>query len=196
MARELNINFIPGTRLDIKKMDGAIGADFLNKVFYITNGIMLAQVREITGLDTTTMQNWVKRNWVPHPINKMYDKNHLARILIINMMRDTMQISRVAYIIAYVSSTDGSDSIISESELYDYLCKVIVKISSPDSAALNELSAAIDSVLADYTEPYVGAKRRLEEAIRIIVMTYYAALIKTNAETRLDMLGADPKRKR
>ena len=48
---------IPGTILERSKMDGADGMEFLDKVFFITNGIMLTQIREITGIDGTTLQN-------------------------------------------------------------------------------------------------------------------------------------------
>ena len=37
-------------------MGGATGIEFLNKIFYITDGIMLAQIREIAGVDGTTLQ--------------------------------------------------------------------------------------------------------------------------------------------
>ena len=61
---------IPGTNFAIDQMGGATGMEFLDKVFYIAKGIMLGQIREITGLDGTTLQNWVKRGWVPTPTKK------------------------------------------------------------------------------------------------------------------------------
>ena len=51
------VNNIPGTILNRDKMDGATGLEFLDKVFFITDKIMLAQIREITGIDGTTLQN-------------------------------------------------------------------------------------------------------------------------------------------
>ena len=47
MERELNLSNIPGTVLKLEKMGGVIGLEFLDKVFYITDGIMLSQIREI-----------------------------------------------------------------------------------------------------------------------------------------------------
>jgi di/tricarboxylate transporter len=107
MNGSLRSENIPGTVFNIVKMDGATGGEFLNKVFYITNGIMLPQIREITGLDGTTLQNWVKRGWVSNPHKKSYDKEQVARILIICMMRDTMQLSRIAFLLQYINGELG-----------------------------------------------------------------------------------------
>lgn len=74
MERKLNLNNIPGTVLKLEKMGGAIGLEFLDKVFYISDGIMLSQIREITGIDGTTLQNWLKRGWVSNPKNRMYSR--------------------------------------------------------------------------------------------------------------------------
>ena len=192
----MNLKNIPGTILEKEKMDNATGLNFLNKVFYITNGIMLGQIREISGIDGTTLQNWVKRGWVGNPTKKTYDKEQLARILIINMMRDTMQLSRVIFLLTYVNGEDERDRIVTESQFYDYICQTLERVASPDSAGLNDLEPMIENVLADYEEVSAGARRRLAEGIRIVVITYYAALVKSVADDTLDALGADPKRKR
>jgi DNA-binding transcriptional MerR regulator len=192
----VNLKNIPGTILEKEKMDNATGMNFLNKVFYITNGIMLGQIREISGIDGTTLQNWVKRGWVGNPTKKTYDKEQLARILIINMMRDTMQLSRVIFLLTYVNGEDERDRIVTESQFYDYICQTLERVASPDSAGLNDLEPMIENVLAEYEEVSAGAKRRLAAGIRIVVITYYAALVKAVADATLDALGADPKRKR
>ena len=196
MNGSLHSENIPGTVFSIEKMDGATGAAFLDKVFYITNGIMLAQIKEITGLDGTTLQNWVKRGWVSNPHKKTYDKDQVARILLICMMRDTMQLSRVAFLLEYINGTGEEDRIIAESRLYDYICRVLAKIFDENSAGLHALDDCIDEVTADYEESVSGASRRLKTGISIIVTTYYAATIKASADRMLDSLGADTHRKR
>ena len=118
---------IPGTILDRKKMGGATGTEFLDKIFFITDGIMLAQIREIAGVDGSTLQNWLKRGWVVNPKNKMYSKDQLARILIINMMRDTMQLCDISFLLTYINGDPDcrEDDIIPESRLYGYICSLI-----------------------------------------------------------------------
>lgn len=187
---------IPGTILDMEKMDGATGMDFLNKVFFISDYIMLAQIREITGIDGTTLQNWLKRGWVGTPNKKSYTKEHLARILIVNMMRDTMQLSRIIFTLEYINGKEREDKIIDESLLYDYICKTLIKLSETKNTGLGELDEIIDNVLKDYEEPVTGAYKRLKTGIRVITITYYSAMIKADAEAILDGLGASKARKR
>lgn len=191
----MNLNTIPGTILERSKMGDVTGMEFLDKVFYITNGIMLSQIREISGIDGTTLQNWVKRGWVGNPKKKTYDKEQLARILIINMMRDTMQLSRVIFVLTYVNGGEECDRIVTESRFYDFICKTLERVASPESAGLNGLEDVIENVIADYDEAVTGAKRRLVTGIRIVVLAYYAALIKSIADDTVDSLGANPKRK-
>lgn len=177
-------------------MNGATGLDFLNKVFYITNGIMLAQIREITGLDGTTLQNWVKRGWVSNPHKKSYDKEQVARILIICMMRDTMQLSRIAFLLNYINGSMPEDKIVDESVLYDYICRILTQMFDENSTGFNGLDDMIDEAVKDYIEPVSGAMRRLKNGIKIIVTTYYAAIIKSVADSTVDSLGAEPGRRR
>lgn len=190
MRRGLDIKNIPGTALAMEKMDGATGLDFLNKVFFITDGIMLAQIREITGVDGTTLQNWLKRGWVPKPRNKCYGKEHLARILIINMMRDSMQLARVDFVLRYINGDVDSteDDIIEESLLYDYVCRVVAMISDENSAGFNAISEAVETALENYSEKYSGARRRLAVGLTIIVTSYYASLVKSVADGMVDEL--------
>lgn len=190
------VNNIPGTILNRDKMDGATGLEFLDKVFFITDKIMLAQIREITGIDGTTLQNWLKRGWVGTPNKKSYTKEHLARILIINMMRDTMQLSRIIFILQYVNGKSEEDKIVKESVLYGYICKVLDRLSENGEISGAGIDGIISDVLSDYEEPVSGAERRLSVGIKVITITYYSALIKAEAEAILDSLGAEKTRKR
>ncbi len=189
MKLEVNSTLIPGTCMDKNKMGGVTGLEFLDKIFFITDGIMLSQIREISGIDGSTLQNWTKRGWVANSKNKRYDKNQLARILIINMIRDSMQLERIAQLLTYVNGRldDKTDDIIPESELYDYLCKIIDMLVSDEpaqgSASLNEVIA---KVLSNYEELAGGAAKRLERACGIIIMAYYATLVSGKANSLFD----------
>ena len=46
-----------------------------------TDGLTLSQVCTLSGLEPSTIQNWIKRGYVPHPVGKKYRERHLARIL-------------------------------------------------------------------------------------------------------------------
>ncbi len=180
------IGRIPGTILDKEKMGNVTGMEFLNKVFYITNGIMLAQIREITGIDGTTLQNWVKRGWVSNSKHKSYHKEQVARIILINMMRDAMQLSKIASLLISINGTREEDVIISEAKLYDYVCLVLDKVLSDDLSGINSFDSVISDILSDYVEPIAGAKRRIAVGIKVIVLAYYATILKAMADATVD----------
>lgn len=188
MKLEIRSTLIPGTILDKQKMGDVTGMEFLNKIFYITDGIMLSQIREICGIDGSTLQNWTKRGWVANARNKRYDKDQLARILIINMMRDSMQLDRIAGLLTYVNgkANDTSDDIIPESELYDYLCRLIDCLVRDEATVDGNIYALISHELESYEEHGAGARKRLERACGIIIMAYYATLIRQHASAMYD----------
>lgn len=127
MNLRIQDEFIPGTKLLRSEHGGVTGLEFLNKIFFISDGVMLTQIRDISGIDGTTLQNWTKRGWVANSKLKKYDINQVAHILIINMLRSCMQLDRIAFVIEYINGNidDRRDDIIADSVLYDYICKIL-----------------------------------------------------------------------
>ena len=129
MNLQIKDNFIPGTKLLRSEIGGVTGLEFLAKIFFISDGVMLTQIRDISGIDGSTLQNWTKRGWVANSKLKKYDINQVAHILIINMLRSCMQLDKIASLIQYINGDidDRSDDIIADSVLYDYICKILDK---------------------------------------------------------------------
>ena len=175
---------IPGTILTSEKMGNVTGEEFLNKIFYISDHIMLAQIREIAGVDGSTLQNWLKRGWVANPVNKMYTKDQLARILIINMLRDTMQLCDISFLLTYVNGNPSTadDDIIPESRLYGYICRILQHIEDFPALSGDTLRNLIEEHLTDYEEKYGGARKRLIRAIEIIMLSYFSNITKRYAD--------------
>ena len=189
MEIQINNGCIPGTILDRKQMGDVTGLEFLKKIFYISDGIMLSQIREISGIDGSTLQNWTKRGWVANSKLKRYDIDQLAHILIINMLRSCMQLDRIAFLIKYINGSvdDRQDDIIRDSELYDYICRILDRIVAGGMAEA-DLSEYISQETCSYQEKIDGARRRLNTALEIILTAYYASLIKQKADTMLERL--------
>ena len=190
MNEKRMLEYIPGTVMLREKMGDATGFGFLNKIYFISDGIKLSQVKEVTGVDGTTLQNWVKRGWILNPVNKTYSMDQLARILIINMMRDTVQLSRISFLLKYINGSVESreDDIIQESVLYDYICKVLEIWCQSNTD--KDLRITVSEVTADYVERFGGARRRLEKALEIIVRAYQATLIKRYTDSLIDEIGS------
>ena len=68
MNLEINDNLIPGTVLDRKAMGNVTGMEFLNKIFYISDGIMLSQIKEISGIDGSYF------NVMGLPVQRLYNE--------------------------------------------------------------------------------------------------------------------------
>ena len=188
MNLQIKDNFIPGTKLLRSEIGGVTGLEFLAKIFFISDGVMLTQIRDISGIDGSTLQNWTKRGWVANSKLKKYDINQVAHILIINMLRSCMQLDKIASLIQYINGDidDRSDDIIADSVLYDYICKILDRLVSYDVCSIGSLKQGIVSVTADYNEKFPGARERLTNALEIIVVAYYASIIKKYSDTRLD----------
>ena len=189
--KEEMTEFVPGTVMARSASDNATGMEFLHRVYFVSDGIKLSQLREISGVDGTTLQNWVKRGWLLNPVNKLYGIDQLARILIINMMTDTVQLSRISFLLSYINGRidTADDDIVQESVLYDYICRVldIIDPDAPDA----RLRHVIAEVTSDYEERFPGAGDRLTTALEIIVRAYQATILKRHTDKLFEKIEAD-----
>ena len=191
MNLQINEELIPGTILSRKNMGNVTGLDFLSKIFYITDGVMLTQIREISGIDGSTLQNWVKRGWVENSKLKRYNIDQVAHILIINMLRNCIQLDRIAFLIKYINGRvdDKSDDIICASRLYDYICRILDKVMlEGGDCSVDTLKECIAEETSDYEEKISGAARRLQNALEIIIIAYYASILKKHTDERLSAI--------
>lgn len=184
---------IPGTKLKKAEIGGLTGKAFLRQVFFVSDGVMLSQIRKIAGIDGSTLQNWTKRGWVANSHSKRYDMDQVAHIFLINMLRSCMQLNHIAWLIEYINGDveDRSDDIICETDLYDEICNLLESVSKCESCTCETIRTLAAEQLADYREPVAGAKERLLNALQIIVVSYYASLVKRHADTMLRELAGE-----
>lgn len=181
--------YFPGTTI---KRKGKSAKEFLDGLFFATNGLVLSQVREIVALDTPVIQNWINRGWVQKPVDKRrYTEDHLARIILINMLRDVTRLEVVVNILSYINGNVDSteDDIISDSELYIYICNILDIVDYDIVFSERELDKVVEKTISNYKEPFVGAKDRLKNGIKIILIYYAAALVKVRADRKCEELG-------
>lgn len=161
-------NYIPGTNIKLLDINDVFSTF---KVMIDTcGGLSLSQVCSITGLQTSTIQNWVKRKFVPSPIKKKYYERHLARILLISALRDSMNIEDIGELMILINgdTEDESDDIVSESKLYDYFCKSIsylTTITLDDERIEEVIRQAIDA-------EEVKNQEKLIYALKVMVYAY------------------------
>ncbi len=169
----------PGTKVPVSKVG------LLTGIYTATNGITLSQVCEITGLEASTVQNWIKRGYVNPPSGRKYSKSQVARIILINMLREAMIIEKAAKLLSYVNGNllDRSDDIMDDSDIYQCLCDILIPPDTNENAdiGIEELFKQIEKRLEHFTEPYPGAKARLELALKAMTCAYESARFKRYA---------------
>ena len=169
----------PGAALAVVGGEGACAFSPFEIVLRITGGVTLSQICEMTGLEPSTIQNWVKRGWVPNPNGKRYGEQHLARVFLINSLRGALQLESIIELLHYVNGNlnDTADDILSDRALYDLFCQVLERCKLGES-----LETAIEQALHTYTEPYSGAKTKLRQALAVMLPAYRCVTLKREAE--------------
>ncbi|MCI8361447.1 MAG: DUF1836 domain-containing protein [Clostridiales bacterium] len=174
---------IPGTNLPDTK-GNRTAFSMIEPLLAAAGGLSLSQVAAVTGLEGSTIQNWVKRGWVSKPIQKKYDETQLARILIISSLRDCMQIEQIVQLMAYVNGLveDRSDDIIKESQLYNYLCEVVRRLTPEEGISLDGVRRLVREQTEDYSGPAPDSRTRLERALTVMALACEAGRIKNLAD--------------
>ncbi len=167
----------PGTRVPITT------AGLLEGIFTATNGITLSQVCEITGLEASTVQNWIKRGYVNPPVGRKYSRNQMGRIILINLLRDTFVIERIARLLSYVNGNllDRSDDIMDDSDIYQCLCDILITPEKKVDVDEDNLPQKVDERLKGFQEPFPGAGERLKLVLEALVYACMSAEYKRAA---------------
>ena len=174
-------NTVPGTVIPYTESEGMFSV--FRPMIKATGGLSLGQVCSITGLEPAAIQNWVKRGFVAHPVSKKYYERQLARILLISALRDSMKIETIGELMGMVNgdANDESDDIISEEQLYDYLCEIIAMLKA-DGFSQQSAQRSIGKVVEDYKASNGKNSKRLEQALNVMVYAYVSAQLKRKAE--------------
>ena len=178
---------IPGTVLQIQR-DHADGVEEMFSSMFLAGGMVLSQVANITGLEPYTVQNWVKRGFLSPPQNKRYTIQQLCRILHINMLKDVMTLERICSLLRYINGKldEEGDDIIDDATLYFLFVRLAARSKQLDDQAA--WKQAMDEALRDYREPVPGARERIENALRIMLIGNIASKMAQTAERMLDEL--------
>ncbi len=182
--------FIPGTVIRRSESGEVTGKEFLDRVFFASERIMLSRIREISGIDGTTLQNWTRRGWVDNPVSKKYDVDQLARILILNMLRDSMRLDRIVFLISYINGRifDFNDVIVRDSVLYDCLCLTADSAAADLDEERGRLRATVEAVTGRSSELPPDTLERLREVTETLSVAYLSSVIKRRADAMADRL--------
>ena len=168
----------PGTTIEVARLVKGCSASLFDGVF-AAGGLTLSQVSVMTGLEPYMIQNWVKRGFVSSPVKRMYSRDQFARIIIINMLRDSLQIEKICSLIRIISGDpkDRSDDLISDSELYhryvDMLSEGEINVTASDSVHDAAVRAS-----EGFEERLPNAKKQLVRILQIMLLAHTASRLK------------------
>ena len=179
---------IPGTTLEGLRSN-ADRTDGLFQSMFLAGGLTLSQVASITGLETYTVQNWVKRGFLPPPQNKRYNMEQVCRIIIINMLKGALPLEQICSLISYIngSLTDESDDIIDDTVLYFKFVSLAARARHIGGS--KEWGEALEEVMENYTEPYPGAREKVTKVLRIMLTAWIASRMKDQADRMIAELA-------
>ena len=172
---------IPGTTLTAKREDADHIEDQFRSMF-LAGGIVLSQVSSITGLETHTVQNWVKRGFLTNPKQKRYTLRQLCRILNINMLKSVLPMEQICGLLTYINGNldDESDDLIDDSRLYFLFVRLAANFAVMHDPQGRD--SYIEQVLSDYQEPVPGAKERVKKVLRVMLTAWAAAQLRLLTE--------------
>ena len=175
---------IPGTTLEGQR-EHADRTDGLFQSMFLAGGLTLSQVSSVTGLESYTIQNWVKRGFLPPPQNKRYNMEQVCRLLIINMLKGALALEQICSLISYIngSLTDESDDIIDDAVLYFKFVSLAARARHIGGST--EWGEAIEEVMANYAEPVPGAREKVTKVLRIMLTAWIAARLKDQTDAMI-----------
>lgn len=146
------------------------------------SGLTLAQVCAIAGIEPYSVQNWVKRGFVAHPIKKRYYGRQLARILLIANLKDGLKIETVGELMKIIngSADDERDDIITEEALYDCFRECVLALDgAPDREKCRDV---IEKVIIAKKPVKKDAVGTLKAALETMVFAHFCGIYKKETE--------------
>lgn len=184
----MNTNWtIPGTTLEALRSD-ADRTEGLFQSMFLAGGLTLSQVSRITGLENHTIQNWVKRGFLPPPRNKRYDMEQLCRIININILKGNMPLEQIIKLMAYLNGdlADESDDLVDDTKLFFMFVSLAAR--ARHIGGTETWDEALEHITADYVEPIPGAREKLCKVLKIMLTTWIANLVKAAADRMMEEL--------
>ena len=182
------MSVFPGTTIEVSCLTKGCSKTLFDGIF-AAGGITLSQVSSMTGLEPYMIQNWVKRGFVTPPVKRMYSREQFAGIIIINMLKEALQIDRICGLIKIISGPTDSelDDLVKNNELYHMYVDMIsdseLKLDDKDS-----IERVTSRVTERYNEKIPGGRGQLIKILTVMLYAHSASLLRKKAEEALSLL--------
>lgn len=175
---------IPGTTLTASREDADRTEERFTALF-LAGGLTLSQVASITGLEPYTVQNWVKRGFLPSPVNKRYNMEQLCRLINMNILKGTMPLDQIVKLMSYLNGNlaDESDDLVDDTMLFFLFVRLSARARYIGGG--KSWDEALEEVTASYAEPVPGAREKLVKVLKVMLTVWCANSLKAEAERML-----------
>ena len=156
---------IPGTTLSAQR-EQAQQVDQVFHSLFLAGGLTLSQVASLTGLEPHTIQNWVKRGFLPPPQGKR----------------------QIVKLMQYLNGNlaDESDDQVDDTQLYFCFVRLAARVG--DVTGADAWQQALEEVTEHYRETVPGVRKKLIAVLRIILTVWCANQLKAQADQLLAQL--------
>ena len=178
---------IPGTTLSGIREEADRTEEQFSALF-LAGGLSLGQVSTVSGLEPYTIQNWVKRGFLPPPQNKRYNMEQLCRILNMNLLRGNMQLEQIIQLMSYLNGdlADESDDLVDDTMLYFFFVRLAARARYIGGS--ENWDDALSQVTEGYQEKAPGAREKLRKVLEVMLTVWCANRLKARAEELLARL--------
>ena len=178
---------IPGTTLEGLRSN-ADRTEGLFQSLFLAGGLSLSQVAQITGLENHTIQNWVKRGFLPPPRNKRYDMEQVCRIINMNILRGNMPLEQIVKLMGYLNGNlaDESDDLVDDTMLFFMFVSLAARARYIGGS--EDWDDALLQVTESFVEPVPGAREKLIKVLKVMLTIWIANLIRQEAERQIAQL--------
>ena len=178
---------IPGTTLEGKRA-AAAQIDQQFHAMFLAGGLTLSQVASITGLEAYAIQNWVKRGFLSGPKNRRYSLEQVCRIITINMLKGALTLEQICSLLGFINGdlADDSDDIIDDAVLYFMFVRLAAKARHIGGDL--DWDQALADAAANYEEPYPGARDRVIQVLRVMLMAWIASRFQAQVNDMVNQL--------
>lgn len=181
----MKVTKLPGTTMDIPASDYSV-RDIINSMF-LAGGLVLSQVSSLTGLPAHVLQNWVKRKFVSSPIQKKYTKNQFCKIVIINFLKEGMQLDIISKLVDGMNQghEGEEEDNIDEYELYCTFVEIIL-LTDLD---FNQLEHSVDKVIDNHDKAHLRWNKKGKLIFRIMGTIFISSQMKLRADYMVEELN-------
>ncbi|HOO61169.1 MAG TPA: DUF1836 domain-containing protein [Bacillota bacterium] len=167
---------LPGTTIEVNQSHLA-DVDLIYGPMFLSEGMQLRQITQLIGVEPHTVQNWVKRGFIPSPVKKLYDRSRFVRLALLNYFKDVFALEQILELLRYV----GQDDLV-----YKAFCHLLSLTPSDPIRSETKLAEfveeSIDFVPLDYTRT---SKVQAEKLLTILYVAHLSIVLKHEAEKLL-----------